>query len=176
MKRISLLLGILISISVAYACVFPYKVEIFIQTDMNSLKDGLISMDRDFTLDGATMMIDYDTFQVSVIPEGVAIVCNEATVDCINNATFRSILQELEDLNAYDLSKEDKDTMTSLYQKDMVVRNLDAKDVLITKLKAFLLKFLGKFICTNYEEVIECSGDWCTLERVVGESCATFRC
>ena len=146
------ILGIIISLfTLVNACLFPDKVELWYPMDMEKLNRS-----GEFMLVNNALIKDYGEFMVSVSKGGIRISCTRRYFDCMSNETFRSLLDEMEDYGAFDLSKDDKDTIASLFEMNVIIRKLDRKDMLKVRIKEFIMRFIGKFFCVNYEKLRIC--------------------
>lgn len=171
-KLLVLLLVSLFLVSIVNACVFPNKLELTYPMNVVALK----SMKTDHSMLGENVLIEYDDFLLTVNENGAIITCKEVFIDCIDNSTFQSVLEDLEDWNAYDLSKEDKDTIANLYQPNIIIRKLENKDLIIVKFKGFVMSLFAKIFCVDYEEILTCENEWCSLETIKSEKCPAARC
>lgn len=167
MRKILLITIIFLSMSLVKACIFPDKVDFVYPMNVEMLK----ATNKNHQLLDEVVMIEYDDFVLTVEDSRATITCKEVLSECIDNSTFRSVLEDLETWNAYDLSKEDKDTIASLYQPNIIIQKLENKDLFLLKFKSFIMRIIGKIFCTNYERVIECKGEWCSLEMLQSENC-----
>jgi len=176
-KEILFLLGVLVCLSVSYACIFPDTFGFYHPIDMVILKTELKSERIDFSEVDKNIVLNYDDFILEINENGVEISCKEVFTSCMDSSDFRELLNDLEDWEAFDLSKEEKDTIAGLYQENGFVRKIDKKDFFAVKIKTFMMKVFGKLFCTNYEEIVECKENWCILERVKSDRCdVALRC
>lgn len=167
MKKILLIMIFLLSFSLANACILPDNVELVHEMDLEMLK----ATNTNHEILNEVVLIEYDDFVLTVEESRATITCREVLTDCFDDSDFRSVLDDLENWNAYDLSKEDKDTISSLYQPKVIIKKLESKDLFLLKFKNLIKKIIGMVFCTNYEEVIECDGEWCSLEELNTASC-----
>ena len=167
-KKIIVVSLLLISFSVVYARVLPDTIQFHYEIDLDPLK-----MTGKFVkISSKELEKTYDDYTVGINENGLIITCNEVGVDCMDEETFREILDDMEDEGAYDLSKEDKDIIASLYQPNVIIKGIPKKKVFGVKIKAKIMEFLGQIFCTHYEIVQECNNDWCSLREYMSEECA----
>ncbi|MBD3155855.1 MAG: hypothetical protein GF368_04320 [Candidatus Aenigmarchaeota archaeon] len=114
----------------------------------------------------------YDDYSIGLNENGMIITCNSVDEECIDKEKFRKVLEEMEDYDAYDLSKDQKDTISSLYQPNLIVKEIPKKKLIGVKIKARLFQFIGQLFCTHYEVVHECVDDWCSVKEYMSEECA----
>ncbi len=158
----------LLSISFAYARVLPNTVQFHYPIDLDTLK----ITGKFVKISGKELEKSYDDYTVGVNENGIIITCNEVGTACLDESTFRKILDEMEDLDVYDLSKEQKDIIASLYKSNVIIKNIPKGKVYGVKIKASFLKFIGQMFCTHYEVVQECREDWCSFQELMSEKCA----
>jgi len=167
-KKIVFVLLVLVSFSLAYARVLPDAIQLHFPIDLDPLKiTGEFVKINNKELEKA-----YDDYTIGVNENGIIITCNEVGTACLDESKFRKILNDLEDFNAYDLSKEQKDVIASLYKPNIIIKNIPKGKVFSVKIKAKVLEFLGQVFCTHYEIVQECDSDWCSLQEYMSEECA----
>jgi len=174
-KSIIVPMMILISISVVYACVFPNRVEFYHPMDFDVLKSVLKTEKQKHRILNETVLIYYNDFILSVNENSATVTCKKVMTECMDESDFRDVLEDLEDWNAYDLSKEDKDNIAELYQPNIIIRKLDKGKLLAVKIKGGILKFLGRLFCTNYEKVLVCREEWCAIQVLKSEKCLYLR-
>lgn len=173
MKRGLLVLSIILfSISAATASIVPDKIEFYYIMGYDDLRLALEQEGVDYEKDGRTIILDYDDFYVSVYEDHFEMNCKEVNDVCMDGRTLEVVLEDLEHWNTFDLSKDDKETIASLYRANIQVRHIEKRDLYFVKMKAAFLSFLGKLFCTNYEEIIECNNDWCSLEVLKSSECS----
>jgi len=166
-KKIIILSLILFSFSFVYARVLPNTIHIHYPIDLDNLKTA-----GEFVkISSEELEKKYDDYTIGVNENGVIITCNEVGTECMDKDSFRKILDEMEDLDVYDLSKEQKDTIAGLYKPNNIVKNIPKSKVYGVKIKAGILEFLGQIFCTHYEVVEECNNDWCSLKEHTSEEC-----
>jgi len=171
MKWILTVITVSLVIASVYACVFPDKVELWYPINIEKLNES-----NEFKIINNALVKEYDEFIVSVSKEGVRIVCTKEYFNCINNKTFRTLLDEMESYGAFDLSKEDKDTIASLFERNVIIKKLERKDLLRVRVKEFIMRFLGRFFCVNYEKVKACKDEWCSLTVEKSNRCPILKC
>jgi len=164
----------LLSITIVEAQILS-TVEFYHPMDIDMIKIGLEDEDQKYEIVNESLIIHYKDFLVIVKKDGAFIACNTLMSDCLDNSTFRSVLQDLEDWNAYDLSKDDKDTIASLYRPGVIIRRMNTQDLLFLRIKGFIGRLLGKMFCVNYEKSISCKDEWCALELVRSDGCLYFK-
>lgn len=170
MKRKILLTVVLflLSSNLVYACIFSDKIEFFYPMNVAQAEKNI---DRDFEKVGGSMLIDYNNYRIVINRDSMIVECKVPIFRCIDNKTYRKILENLESWNVYDLSKEDKDTVASLFDRNTIIRKLEKIDILRIKIKTMILRFIGKFFCVSYENIVKCKANWCTLRLEKSESC-----
>jgi hypothetical protein len=171
MKIRILLIGVVLlflSFNLAYACIFPDKTELFYPMNIAQVEKNI---DRDFEKIDGNILIDYDSYRVVINKNSMTVECKVPIFRCVDNKTYRKILEDLENWNAYDLSKEDKDTIASLFGRNVIIRKLEKIDVLRIKIKSMILRFIGKLFCVSYENIVKCKNNWCSLKLNKSESC-----
>jgi len=167
-KKLMIGLLVLLSFVGVYARVQPNTVQLHYPMQLDPLK-----MSGEFVkLNSKELEKTYDDYTIGVNENGMIITCNSVDEDCIDKEEFRDILEEMEEYEAYDLSKDQKDTIASLYQPNIIIKEISQKKLIWVKVKAKLLQFLGQIFCTHYELVQECSEDWCSLNEYMSEECA----
>lgn len=178
MRRILLIfiLFTLISVTLVSACIFPDSFEFYYPINFEKVKFEIKNLDLDYEIINNTILLDYNEFTLGISNESVVTNCKQPIINCLDNSTLRSILDDLESWGAYDLSKQDKDTIASLYERNIIIRQLEKKDLIKLKIKGFISKIIGKFICTNYEKVNKCINNWCSLKLIKSKGCPILRC
>ncbi len=174
-KKIIFISIMLILITVVNACVFSDKVEFYHPMDLDVLKLVIKSEKQKHEILNNTVLIYYNDFILSVNENSAIVTCKEVRTECMDDLDFRDILDDLEDWNAYDLSKEEKNNIAELYQSNIVIKRLSKENLLIVKIKSGVLKLLGRLFCVNYEKVLECKEDWCGIQVLKSEKCLYFR-
>ena len=168
LRKMIVVLLIFLSFSFVYARVLPDTIQLHYPMDLDPLK-----ITGEFVkISSKELEKSYDDYTIGVNENGIIITCNEVGTVCLDESTFRKILDDLEDFNAYDLSKEQKDLIASLYKPNVIIKNIPKGKVFGVKIKAKVLEFLGQMFCTHYEIVQECDSDWCSLQEYMSEECA----
>ena len=171
MKWILIVVIVSLVIASVNACIFPDKVELWYPINIEKLSGS-----DEFEIVNNALVKEYDEFLVSVSKEGIRVVCTKKYFNCLDNETFRVLLDEMESYGAFDLSKEDKDTIASLFERNVIIKKLERKDLLRVRVKEFIMRFLGRFFCVNYEKVKVCKGGWCSLTVEKSNRCPVLRC
>lgn len=162
---------VLIVLSTVHACILPDKVELWYDINVERLEKS-----GEFKKVDNALVKEYDEFLVSVAQNGIRIVCTKKYINCLSNETFRSLLDEMESYGAFDLSKEDKDTITSLFERNVIIRKLEKKDLLRVRIKEIIMRFLGRFFCVSYQKVKVCKDEWCSLTVEKSNRCPILKC
>lgn len=176
MKKLIIPLIFCLSISVAFACILPDQTKFYYPIDLDDLKDSLRDEKIEHTVIDNDVLIQKNEYSISISDNLVSIVCKDPMFDCIEEAEFEDIINDLEDWKTYDLSKDDKDNIASLFDKNVVIRKIDKTAVWGVKVKNLFLKYTGKLLCVNHEEVKECKDVWCSLTEYRGEACPAYKC
>lgn len=171
-KKIIVISLIIFSFSIVYGCVSPDNIQFQYPIDLDSLKES----GKFVKISSKELEKDYVDYVVGVNENGVIISCKEIGNNCLDQDLFRKVLQDMEDLKAYDLSKEDKNTISSLFEVNVILREIPKQKIIGVKLKSAILEFLGKIFCTRFEKIIECSGNWCSLQELQSEECPALDC
>jgi len=167
-KKIIVGMIMLISLSVVYARVLPDTIQLHFPIDLDPLK-----ITGEFVkISSKELEKSYDDYTVGINENGLIITCNEVADYCLDESEFRKILDNMEDYGAYDLSKDEKDTIANLYQPNVIIKNIPKRKVIGVKIKAKILEFLGQIFCTHYEIIQECTEEWCSLKEYMSEECA----
>jgi len=167
-KRMVIVLIVLLSIGAVQARVLPNTVQFHYPMELDPLK-----MTGNFVkISSKELEKSFEGYTVGINENGLIITCNSVNTDCMDKDTFREILDDMEKEGAYDLSKEEKDTIANLYQPNVIIKEIPKKNVIGVKIKSKVLEFIGQIFCTHYEIVQECQGDWCSLTEHMSEECA----
>jgi len=150
------------------ACVFPDRIELWYPINVTKLKEN------EYFNYG--VIKEYEDFFVSVSTDGLRIVCTKKYFNCIDNTTFRNLLDEMENYGAFDLSKEDKDSIASLFERNVIIKRMKKVDLLKIKIKELIMRFLGKLFCVNYEKLKACNNEWCSLTVEKSDKCPILKC
>jgi len=176
MKKVLIPLIFLLSFGLVSACVFPDQIKFYYPIDLDDLKESFDQEKIDYTIVDNTVLIQEDEYSMSINDNVVSIVCKDPMFECIDEADFEDIINNLEDWDAYDLSKDDKENIAALFDKNIVIRKIDKTAIWGTKIKNIFLKYVGKVICVTHEQVQECKDVWCSLTEIRGEACPAYKC
>lgn len=172
MNEVKLALFMSIFFGSVYACISPENVQFHYTVDLDALKES-----GQFTkMSNKELQKEYKTFVVGANEKGIIISCKQIGDNCLDSDVIKDVLQKMENLRAFDLSKEDKDTISSLYEPHAIIKEIPKQKVFGVKLKARLMQVIGKLFCTHYEELIKCQGKWCSLKEMQSEECPMLNC
>jgi len=154
--------------NVVSACVFIDKIEFYHPLDVDQLEKNV---DTRFIKVNKTLIINYDEYSLHIDENGFVIKCKDPMFNCVNNKTYKKILERLEDWKAYDLSKEDKEDVSYLVGMNVVLRKLSNTELLKIKMRSVISKFFGNIFCISYEKIIQCKNSWCSLRIERSSKC-----
>ena len=163
---------LLLSFSIAYACISPDNIKFVYPIDLSALKES----GKFVKISSNELEKDYTDYIIGVNENGLIVTCKKIGDSCLNKDLFRKVLQDMEDMHAYDISKEDKDTIASFFKIGVTVKEIPKEKIIVVKLKNKILEFLGKIFCTRFEKIIECNGNWCSLQEIKSEKCTVLEC
>lgn len=159
---------LLLSVSIVYARVLPNTIQFHYPMELDPLK-----MTGNFVkVTSKELEKSFDDYTVGINENGLIITCNEVGTACMDEKTFRKILDDMEKEGAYDLSKEEKDIVAGLYEPNVIIKEIPKKKVIGVKIKTKIMEFLGQIFCTHYEVINQCEDDWCSLNEHMSEECA----
>jgi hypothetical protein len=170
-KKIILGLVILFCLTVVYSRTLPNTVQFHYPMELDPLK-----ISGNFVkISSKEVEKTFEDYTVGINENGLIITCNKVDEECMDKEAFRQILDDMEEEGAYDLSKEQKDTIASLYQPNVIIKEIPKKKLIGVKIKAKVLEFIGQIFCTHYQVVQECTEDWCSLVEHMSEECAGLK-
>ncbi len=176
MKKLLIPLIFILFSSTAYACIFPDQTQLYYPIDMEELEDSLYDYDIDYDTINNSIIIDYDEYVLTASKNVVTVLCRDPMFNCIDEDEFEDIVKNLEKWDAYDLSKEDKENIVSLFNRNVIIRKIDKTAIWGFKIKNLLSRYIGNFLCVNYEEIQECKDIWCSSIEFRGKVCPTLKC
>ncbi len=177
MKKLLIPFIFILFSSIAYACISPDKIQFYYPININELKESLDNYDINYEIVNDSIIVNYSNrYAIIGNKNAVTVLCRDPMFDCIDKSEFESIIKNLEKWNAYDLSKEDKENIASLFKRNVIIRKIDRTAIWGFKIKNLLSRYIGNFLCINYEEIQECKGVWCSSIEFSGKACPITKC
>ena len=119
-KKIIVGMIMMISLSVVNGRVLPNTIQLHYPMELDPLK-----MSGNFVkISSKDLEKTFDDYTVGINENGLIITCNEVGTACIDEKDFRKILDDMEKEGAYDLSKDEKNVIASLYQPNIIIKNI----------------------------------------------------